>query len=134
PPACRFQGREAPPRGRARGNRRRKKEAQKKRADERAPPRPKNRLGKMGPPLLARTGSFSRPVDARPQILAGRRSHRQRLRRQESVLLLSPCRRVRKRIARGRYVSGANSGVPTRVGTRRSALPFVSSAAAGPAS
>src|SRR5262245_1413468 len=55
----------------------------------------------MGPPLLARTGSFSGAVDARSQILARGWPHRQRLRGQESVLLLSAGGRVRKRVARG---------------------------------
>src|SRR5262245_58735709 len=42
----------------------------------------------MGSHLLARTGSFPRAMDTRPQILARSWPYRQRLWRQESVLLL----------------------------------------------
>src|SRR6516165_7242117 len=63
----------------------------------------------MGPPLLARTGSFPCTVDARPQILASGWPHRQHLRRQESVLLLSAGGRVRKRVAHASHVPASAS-------------------------
>src|SRR6266516_6179588 len=50
----------------------------------------------MGSTLLARTSGFPRPVDARTQILARRRAHRQRLRRQKSLLLMPASRRLRQ--------------------------------------
>src|SRR5437588_463698 len=50
----------------------------------------------MGSSLFARTSSFPRAVDARTQILASRRAHRQRLRRPQSLLLLPAGRRIRE--------------------------------------
>ena len=65
-----------------------KQDRQNNLAQERAAHDATNRVGQMGPPLLAGASRVSRAVDARAQVLAGRGQDRQCLRRSKSFLLV----------------------------------------------
>src|ERR1700730_2010819 len=108
----------------------------------------------MGQALLEGASGFPCTVDAGLQILAGCGQDRQCLWRPEFVLFLPADRRIRQRVtrdsstslgmtnghggrsknsAKNNYASGASSAADTtRVGTRRRALPLVSSDTSSP--